>query len=212
LNKRRRLLFSAIPSTYRADRCRWPTRFPVLHPGGISSMVLLRTGIFEGDHLKMATAPPVKTQETSTAYVREIFKNLESGNGRGFFDHVAERGLDRRGNTSSCLVTITARSSSSHIPLKSWQRFYREVRNCMWNVRSRQTVLLDMSICKWHDRGASSVSRFRLRCWPFRGEADLAGINFLRLLGREVPSKSTLEVRRSLPRRDWPLQRKRPNE
>jgi hypothetical protein len=55
-------------------------------------MVLLRTGIFEGGHLKMATAPPVKTQELSTAYLREIFKNLESGNGRGFFDHVADNG------------------------------------------------------------------------------------------------------------------------
>ena len=30
------------------------------------------------------------TQPLSTAYVREIFKNLESGNGEGFFDHVAD--------------------------------------------------------------------------------------------------------------------------
>ena len=30
------------------------------------------------------------TQELSIAYVREIFKNLESGDGKGFFDHVAE--------------------------------------------------------------------------------------------------------------------------
>ena len=33
---------------------------------------------------------PVRTQELSTAYVREIFKNLESGDGKGFFDHVAD--------------------------------------------------------------------------------------------------------------------------
>ena len=30
------------------------------------------------------------TQELSTAYVREIFKNLESGDGKGFFDHVLD--------------------------------------------------------------------------------------------------------------------------
>jgi uncharacterized protein len=30
------------------------------------------------------------TQELSAAYVREIFKNLESGDGKVFFDHVAE--------------------------------------------------------------------------------------------------------------------------
>src|SRR5271169_2362522 len=30
------------------------------------------------------------TQELNTAYVREIFRNLESGDGKKFFDHVAE--------------------------------------------------------------------------------------------------------------------------
>jgi hypothetical protein len=30
------------------------------------------------------------TQELSTAYVRGIFKNLESGDGKGFFDHVLD--------------------------------------------------------------------------------------------------------------------------
>jgi ketosteroid isomerase-like protein len=30
------------------------------------------------------------TPELTTAYVREIFKNLESGDGTGFFDHVAD--------------------------------------------------------------------------------------------------------------------------
>ena len=33
---------------------------------------------------------PVSTQELSTAYVQEIFKNVESGNGEGFFDHIAD--------------------------------------------------------------------------------------------------------------------------
>ena len=33
---------------------------------------------------------PVRTQELSIAYVREIFKNLESGDGKGFFDHVLD--------------------------------------------------------------------------------------------------------------------------
>jgi uncharacterized protein len=30
------------------------------------------------------------TQRLTTAYVRQIFLNLESGDGKGFFDHVAE--------------------------------------------------------------------------------------------------------------------------
>jgi ketosteroid isomerase-like protein len=38
----------------------------------------------------MATARSVVAQELSTAYVREIFKHLESGDGKGFFDHVSD--------------------------------------------------------------------------------------------------------------------------
>ena len=38
----------------------------------------------------MSAARSFVTQELTTAYVSEIFKNLESGNGKGFFDHVAE--------------------------------------------------------------------------------------------------------------------------
>jgi ketosteroid isomerase-like protein len=40
--------------------------------------------------MSTATARSGGTQELSMAYVREIFKNLESGDGKGFFDHVAE--------------------------------------------------------------------------------------------------------------------------
>jgi uncharacterized protein len=38
----------------------------------------------------MSTARSGVTQDLSTAYVREIFKNLESGDGQGFFDHVLD--------------------------------------------------------------------------------------------------------------------------
>ena len=38
----------------------------------------------------MYAARSFVTQELSTAYVREIFKNLESGDGKGFFDHVLD--------------------------------------------------------------------------------------------------------------------------
>src|ERR1700678_4177019 len=38
----------------------------------------------------MATARSVVAQELSTAYVREIFKHLESGDGKSFFDHVSD--------------------------------------------------------------------------------------------------------------------------
>jgi uncharacterized protein len=38
----------------------------------------------------MSTARSGLTQELSTAYVREMFKNLESGDGKGFFDHVLD--------------------------------------------------------------------------------------------------------------------------
>ncbi len=38
----------------------------------------------------MSIAEPVSTRELSTAYVREIFRNLESGDGKGFFNHVTD--------------------------------------------------------------------------------------------------------------------------
>src|ERR1700720_102115 len=38
--------------------------------------------------LKMSTARSAVPQELSIAYVRGIFKNLESGDGKKFFDHV----------------------------------------------------------------------------------------------------------------------------
>jgi len=38
----------------------------------------------------MSAARSLVTQELSTAYVSEIFKNLESGDGKGFFDHVLD--------------------------------------------------------------------------------------------------------------------------
>src|SRR6204780_5161978 len=40
--------------------------------------------------LKMSTARSAVPQELSIAYVRGIFKTLESGDGKGFFDHVAD--------------------------------------------------------------------------------------------------------------------------
>ncbi|MGA2391042.1 MAG: nuclear transport factor 2 family protein [Candidatus Sulfotelmatobacter sp.] len=39
---------------------------------------------------QMPTTRSGATQELSTDYVREIFKNLESGDGKGFFDHVLD--------------------------------------------------------------------------------------------------------------------------
>ena len=41
----------------------------------------------------MPTPRSVVSQELNTAYVREIFENLESGDGKGFFDHVLD-GVD----------------------------------------------------------------------------------------------------------------------
>ena len=38
----------------------------------------------------MSAARSFVTQELNTAYVSEIFKNLESGDGKGFFDHVLD--------------------------------------------------------------------------------------------------------------------------
>ena len=38
----------------------------------------------------MSSTQPIRTPDLSIAYVREIFKNLESGDGQGFFDHVAD--------------------------------------------------------------------------------------------------------------------------
>jgi uncharacterized protein len=52
------------------------------------ALFALMIAISEGGNWKMATAKSFAAQELSTAYVREIFKNLESGDGKGFFDHV----------------------------------------------------------------------------------------------------------------------------
>jgi uncharacterized protein len=38
----------------------------------------------------MAAIQHPNTQPLTVAYVREIFRNLESGDGKGFFDHVAD--------------------------------------------------------------------------------------------------------------------------
>ena len=38
----------------------------------------------------MSSTQPVRNPDLSIAYVREIFKNLESGDGQGFFDLVAD--------------------------------------------------------------------------------------------------------------------------
>jgi len=38
----------------------------------------------------MSTTRPVSTHELSPTYVHEIFRNLESGDGKGFFDHVTD--------------------------------------------------------------------------------------------------------------------------
>jgi dihydrofolate reductase len=57
---------------------------------GIGSTVLFvrMIRIFEGGHLEMSAARSGVTEELRTAYVHEIFKNLESGDGKGFFDHL----------------------------------------------------------------------------------------------------------------------------
>ena len=39
----------------------------------------------------MSTSRPSVTHEFSATYVREIFKKLETGDGKGFFDHVLDR-------------------------------------------------------------------------------------------------------------------------
>ena len=84
----------------------------------------------------MSTGRSAVPKELSTAYVREIFKNLESGDGKGSSTMWRTTWIGSSREHILLPVTITARPSSSHIHLKSWQRFYRKVRNCMWNMRS----------------------------------------------------------------------------
>jgi ketosteroid isomerase-like protein len=45
--------------------------------------------VVDGGH-EMPTAQADVTPELSAAYVRDIFTNLESGDGKGFFDHVLD--------------------------------------------------------------------------------------------------------------------------
>lgn len=37
-----------------------------------------------------STGPTANTQPLTIAQIHEIFRNLESGDGKGFFDHVAD--------------------------------------------------------------------------------------------------------------------------
>jgi ketosteroid isomerase-like protein len=75
-----------------------------------------------------------KNQPLTTAYLHEIFRNLESGDGKGFFDHVA--------NDVDWIVEGTHllaghyRSKADFLAhtFDNWQRFCREARNCTWNM------------------------------------------------------------------------------
>ena len=73
-------------------------------------------------------------QRLTTAYVHQIFRNLESGDGKGFFEHVAEDVDWIVEGTTRLPGTITRKLIFSHIPLTSWQRFCRMAPNCMWNI------------------------------------------------------------------------------
>ena len=64
----------------------------------------------------MSTARPVRTQELSTAYVREIFKNLESGDGKGFFaEHALVNGDGAVVELHSGATTKTVSGSTTGI-------------------------------------------------------------------------------------------------
>lgn len=104
-----------------------PTRFAVLHFVGASGRrysLCSRIRVFEGGHVGMSTAArSAVTQDLSTAYVREIFKSLESGDGKASWIIMWRTTWIGSSREHILLpVTITARQSSSRMPLKSWQR------------------------------------------------------------------------------------------
>lgn len=146
----------------------------------------------------MSTARSFVTKELNTAYVREIFGNLESGDGKGFFDHVADnvdwivegthplaghyhtKPAFSGGHLRKAREGVAAGGGASHRAcVGEWglggSRTAFPCHRKEW-VQVRQPVLLGMSICEWHDRRGPSVSRLHPRCSPFRGEPDLEGI------------------------------------
>jgi len=116
----------------------------------------------------MSAARSFVTQELSTAHVSEIFKNLESGDGKGFFDQVLDdvdwivegtHPLAGHYHSKAEFLAHTFEKLEKVLPkgaqlrtehvLVSEDAFpsYSEE----WNA-VRQLVLLGMPLCEWHDR------------------------------------------------------------
>jgi ketosteroid isomerase-like protein len=86
--------------------------------------------------MSTATARSGGIQELKTAYVREIFKNLESGDGKGFFDHVADNVDWIVEGTHPLAGHYHSKAEFLAHTFEKLARFYRKVRNCMWNMHS----------------------------------------------------------------------------
>ena len=136
------------------------------------------------------SAPPL-----SIAYVQEIFRNLESGDGKKFFDHVAEdvdwivegtHPLAGHYRSKPDFLTHTFEKLAKVLPRGTQLWVEHALVSGDWAVvelqshataknglQVRQPVLLGVSICKWHDRRGSSVSQL-CPCGPtFRRESNL---------------------------------------
>ena len=142
---------------------------------------------------RLNTAPPV-----TIAYVQEIFRSLECGDGKEFFDHVAEdvdwivegtHPLAGHYRSKSDLLAHTFEKLNKVLPQGAQLWMEHTLVSGDWAVvelrsdataknglRFAQPVLLGLSICKRHHSGGSCVSRFCPRGPPFRRESDLTGV------------------------------------
>jgi ketosteroid isomerase-like protein len=71
------------------------------------------------------------TQRLTTAYVHQIFRNLESGDGKRFFDHIADNVDWIVEGTHPLAGHYTARLTSSQTPSRNWLRFCHKAHNSM---------------------------------------------------------------------------------
>ena len=84
----------------------------------------------------MPTAQSGVSQELSTAYVNKIFKNLESGDGKGFFDHVSDDVDWIVEGTHPLAGHYHSKAEFLAHTLKSWQRSLPKGAELHWNMRS----------------------------------------------------------------------------
>jgi hypothetical protein len=88
----------------------------------------------------------------SDAYVREIFKGLEEGNGSAFFEHVDEN-VDWTVMGTRWQVVTATRRISSPVPSPSLAKYFQKERSFIWRISSSRTIRQWSSFIPWPPPG-----------------------------------------------------------